>query len=77
MMEVQQIRKPLLILHGLLDTVVPPQASEELVELLKKEGKTFEYKTYADEPHGFLRRRNLRDVYERMERFVDWYLMPV
>ncbi len=74
--DAKNIQKPVLILHGLLDTVVPPEASEEWVEALRREGKTFEYKTYADEPHGFLRRENLYDVYERMERFFDWYLVP-
>jgi dipeptidyl aminopeptidase/acylaminoacyl peptidase len=74
--EVKNIQKPVLILHGLLDTVVPPEASEEWVEALRRAGKTYEYKTYDDEPHGFLRRENLQDVYERMERFLDWYLLP-
>jgi dipeptidyl aminopeptidase/acylaminoacyl peptidase len=74
--EAKNVQKPVLILHGLLDTIVPPEASEEWVEALRREGKTFEYKTYDDEPHGFLRRENLFDVYERMERFLDWYLLP-
>jgi dipeptidyl aminopeptidase/acylaminoacyl peptidase len=74
--DVKNVQKPVLILHGLLDTVVPPEASEEWVEALRRENKTFEYKTYEDEPHGFLRRENLYDVYERMERFLDWYLLP-
>ncbi len=74
--EARNIQKPVLILHGLLDSIVPPEASEEWVEALRREGKTFEYKTYDDEPHGFLRRENLIDVYERMERFLDWYLLP-
>jgi dipeptidyl aminopeptidase/acylaminoacyl peptidase len=74
--EAANVQKPMLILHGLLDTIVPPEASEEWVEALRREGKTFEYKTYEDEPHGFLRRENLQDVYERMERYVDWYLLP-
>lgn len=74
--EVKNVQKPVLILHGLLDTVVPPEASEEWVEALKRNNKVFEYKTYDDEPHGFLRRENLYDVYERMERFLDWYLLP-
>ncbi len=74
--DAKNIQKPVLILHGLLDTVVPPEASEEWVEALRREGKTFEYKTYDDEPHGFLRRENLYDAYERMERFLDWYLLP-
>ncbi|MHB8778644.1 MAG: S9 family peptidase [Anaerolineales bacterium] len=74
--DAKNIQKPVLILHGLLDTVVPPEASEEWVEALRHECKTFEYKTYDDEPHGFLRRDNLIDVYARMERFLDWYLVP-
>ncbi|RPI92218.1 MAG: S9 family peptidase, partial [Chloroflexi bacterium] len=74
--DVKNVQKPMLILHGLLDTVVPPEASEEWVEALKRHDKVFEYKTYGDEPHGFLRRENLQDVYERMERFLDWYLLP-
>ncbi len=74
--QVENVRKPMLILHGLLDDIVPPQASEEWVEALKRHGKTFEYKTYPDEPHGFLRRANLQDALERIERFLDWYLLP-
>lgn len=74
--DVQNVQKPMLILHGLLDTIVPPEASEEWVEALKRHDKVFEYKTYDDEPHGFLRRENLADVYERIETFFDWYLLP-
>jgi dipeptidyl aminopeptidase/acylaminoacyl peptidase len=74
--DVKNVQKPVLILHGLLDTIVPPESSEEWVEALKRHNKVYEYKTYANEPHGFLRRENLRDVYERMEQFLDWYLLP-
>ncbi|MEI6288792.1 MAG: S9 family peptidase [Chloroflexota bacterium] len=70
------VQKPILLLHGLEDDVVPPEASEEWASALRENGKTFEYKTYAGEPHGFLRRENLLDVYSRIERFLDWYLMP-
>jgi dipeptidyl aminopeptidase/acylaminoacyl peptidase len=73
--DIANVKKPVLILHGLLDDVVPPEASEEWVEALKAHGKTFEYKTYPDEPHGFLRRANQLDVYARIERFLDWYLL--
>lgn len=74
--QVENVQKPVLILHGLEDDVVPPQASEEWVEALHRAGKTFEYKTYTDEPHGFLKRENQLDVLGRMERFLDWYLLP-
>jgi dipeptidyl aminopeptidase/acylaminoacyl peptidase len=59
----------------LLDDVVPPEASEEWVQALRSHGKSFEYKTYADERHGFLRRRTQLDAYSRIERFLDWHLV--
>jgi dipeptidyl aminopeptidase/acylaminoacyl peptidase len=69
------IQKPLFIAHGLLDDRVHPLQSEELVEALKREDKVFEYVTYPDEGHGFLKRRNKIDFYNRLERFLDWYLL--
>lgn len=74
--QVHNIKKPVLILHGLLDDVVPPQASEEWVEALRRADKVFEYKTYAGEPHGFLMRKTQLDAYGRIEKFLDWYLLP-
>lgn len=72
---VANIRRPLLVVHGMLDPIVHPLQSEELVEALKREDKTFEYKTYPDEGHGLLRRKNQLDFYTHMQRFVDWYLL--
>ncbi len=74
--QVEHVQKPVLILHGLDDDIVPPEASEEWVEALRRAGKMFEYKTYPGEPHGFLKRANLLDVWSRIERFLDWYLLP-
>ena len=73
--QIENVKKPVLILHGLLDDIVPPESSEEWVEALKRHGKHFEYKTYAGEPHGFLQRKNYSDALERIERFLDWYLI--
>jgi dipeptidyl aminopeptidase/acylaminoacyl peptidase len=73
--QIENVKKPVLILHGLLDDIVPPESSEEWVEALKRHGKQFEYKTYAGEPHGFLQRKNYTDALERIERFLDWHLM--
>jgi dipeptidyl aminopeptidase/acylaminoacyl peptidase len=75
--QVENIQKPVLILHGLLDDVVPPQASEEWAAALRRAGKSFEYKSYANEPHGFLKRATLLDAYARIERFLDWHLLPL
>jgi dipeptidyl aminopeptidase/acylaminoacyl peptidase len=73
--QVENVKKPVLILHGLMDDIVPPESSEEWAEALKRHGKQFEYKTYAGEPHGFLQRKNYIDSLERIERFLDWHLM--
>jgi dipeptidyl aminopeptidase/acylaminoacyl peptidase len=73
--KVANIRAPILIVHGLQDEIVHPLQSEELVEALKREGKTFEYRTYPDEGHGILRRANRIDFFTHMERFIDWYLL--
>ncbi len=75
-LDAENVQKPILILHGLQDDIVPPEASEEWVEALKRHGKTYEYKTYAREPHGFVRRAAMLDAYERIARFLDWYLLP-
>jgi dipeptidyl aminopeptidase/acylaminoacyl peptidase len=72
---INEIEKPLFIAHGLLDDRVHPLQAEELVEGLKRHDKTFEYVTYADEGHGFLRRASKIDFYSGLERFFDWHLL--
>jgi dipeptidyl aminopeptidase/acylaminoacyl peptidase len=62
-------------MHGNQDDRVHPKQSEQLVEALKREGKTFEYVVYEGEGHGFLRNKNLLHFYATLERFLDWYLL--
>ncbi|MGB7096396.1 MAG: S9 family peptidase [Anaerolineales bacterium] len=73
--DVENIASPLLILHGDQDARVHPKQSEQLVEALKKEGKTFEYVVYEGEGHGFLKHANVLHFYSVLERFLDWYLL--
>jgi dipeptidyl aminopeptidase/acylaminoacyl peptidase len=73
--ETANIKRPILLLHGLDDDVCPPQSSEEWVAELRRHNVTFEYKTYTGVAHGFIRRADVLDVYERIERFLDWYLL--
>jgi dipeptidyl aminopeptidase/acylaminoacyl peptidase len=71
----ENIQVPLLIAHGERDERVSPKQSEQLVERLRRLGKTFEYVTYPTEAHGFLRAGPQLDFYRRLERFLDWNLM--
>lgn len=73
--DVANIRFPLLIMHGEQDKRVHLKQSEQLVEALKREGKTFEYVVYEGEGHGFLRKDSLLHFYATLERFLDWYLL--
>jgi dipeptidyl aminopeptidase/acylaminoacyl peptidase len=71
----ENVEVPVLIAHGERDERVSPKQSEELVEELRRLGKTFEYVTYPTEGHGLLRAGPQIDFYRRLERFLDWYLM--
>ncbi len=71
----ENVRVPLLITHGERDERVSPKQSEQLVERLRKLGKTFEYVTYPTEAHGLLRAGPQLDFYRRLERFLNWNLM--
>ncbi|WP_135824498.1 S9 family peptidase [Halorussus ruber] len=71
---VPDIEAPLLVLHGEEDVRVPLSQSEQLVEELDKHGKTYEFQTYDDEPHGFLKRENVVDAYSRVADLFAKYL---
>ena len=66
----ERIEAPLLILHGRKDMRVVPLMTERMVEALKIENKTHEVHWYDDEGHGWERRENRRDAYERIVKFL-------
>ena len=62
----ERIEAPLLILHGRKDKRVVPLMTEKMVEALEIEGKVYEVHWYDDEGHGWERRENRRDGFERI-----------
>jgi dipeptidyl aminopeptidase/acylaminoacyl peptidase len=76
LLEVAQIKTPLLILHGQEDPQVPPQESQEFAAALKKDGKIYDYVTYPGEGHGFQQRDHRKDADERELAFLNKYLQP-
>ncbi|HEX8138757.1 MAG TPA: alpha/beta fold hydrolase [Pyrinomonadaceae bacterium] len=72
----EQLRRPLLILHGMVDDNVHFQDSVQLVERLIELGKTeyFEAMFYPKESHAFTRPESWTDEYERILRFFDQHL---
>jgi dipeptidyl aminopeptidase/acylaminoacyl peptidase len=71
----ERIEAPLLILHGRKDKRVVPLMTERMVEALEIEGKHHEVHWYDDEGHGWERRENRRDAYERIVRFLRTHVL--
>ena len=71
----ERIEAPLLILHGRKDSRVVPLMSEKMVEALEIEGKYHEVHWYDDEGHGWERRENKRDAFNRIRAFLRRHLM--
>ncbi len=72
----ENLQKPLLILHGLVDDNVPAQDSLQLIEKLIRLEKTpyFEAMLYPAENHGFTRPTSWTDEYERIFGFFEKHL---
>jgi dipeptidyl aminopeptidase/acylaminoacyl peptidase len=71
-----KLRKPLLILHGLVDDNVHAQDSIQLIEKLIRLEKTqyFEAMLYPSENHAFSRPTSWADEYERILTFFEKHL---
>ncbi|KAJ3795411.1 Alpha/Beta hydrolase protein [Lentinula aff. detonsa] len=67
---VDKINRPLLILQGDIDRVVPKEQAEVVYESIKKRGGVVEYKLYPGEGHGFRMKETQCDA---LERELDFY----
>jgi dipeptidyl aminopeptidase/acylaminoacyl peptidase len=68
------IRKPLLVLQGANDPRVIKAESEDIVAAVKKNGVPVEYIVFADEGHGFSKKKNQIEGYGAILRFLDQHL---
>jgi dipeptidyl aminopeptidase/acylaminoacyl peptidase len=64
------IDRPLLLLQGLDDRVVPPSQAELMVEALERKGVPYAYLTFEGEGHGFRRSDSQRRALEAVVSFV-------
>jgi len=71
---IHNVKAPLLVLEGEKDPRVPKEEAEQLVELLKKDGKTVDAHYYPNEGHGFEKRENQIDSIRRSVEWFDKYL---
>ena len=67
-------KAPLLVLQGDNDPRVPKEEAQQVVDILKKEGRVVDVHYYANEGHGFVKRENQIDSVRRTTAWFDQYL---
>ncbi len=70
----EKVTKPLLVLQGSQDPRVLKVESDEIVEGVRKNGVPVEYVLFEDEGHGFVKKENQIEAYEKTLEFLDKYL---
>jgi dipeptidyl aminopeptidase/acylaminoacyl peptidase len=72
--KVDQIRAPLLVIHGANDPRVPISEAEQMVERLRALGRTVEFLRLDDEGHQISKLKNKLAVYPRVSEFLRLHL---
>lgn len=72
--KIDRVRAPLLVVHGLEDSNVPPGESEMVHSALRGLGRQVEYLRIPHEGHGFARIENRRIVFGAVAEFLARYL---
>ena len=70
----KEIKKPLIVIQGANDPRVIKPESDDIVEAVKKNGVPVEYVVFADEGHGFSKKKNSIEANRKILEFLDKYL---
>ena len=69
-----RIVRPLIVLQGANDPRVLKAESDDIVAAVRKNGVPVEYVVFANEGHGFTKRKNQIDGYSAVLKFLDAHL---
>jgi dipeptidyl aminopeptidase/acylaminoacyl peptidase len=58
--QIERFSRPLIVLQGLEDPIVPPNQSEAIVDALREKGVPVAYIAFEGESHGFRRAQTIR-----------------
>jgi dipeptidyl aminopeptidase/acylaminoacyl peptidase len=70
----ENIRAPLMVIHGKNDPRVPVGEAEQIVERVRENGGAVEYLLYENEGHGLAKLKNRLDAYPKIAAFLDEHL---
>lgn len=68
---IENIKAPLLIIHGANDPRVPISEAQQLVDKLKSLDREVELLVYSDEGHGLSKLKNRLDAYPKVIKFLE------
>jgi dipeptidyl aminopeptidase/acylaminoacyl peptidase len=71
---IRNAKAPLLVLQGDRDPRVPKEEAEQVVDVLRKEGRVVDVHYYPNEGHGFAKRENQIDSIRRTIAWFEQYL---
>jgi dipeptidyl aminopeptidase/acylaminoacyl peptidase len=74
--QAKRLTRPVLLTHGKDDTTVPFSQYKLMVAAAEDSGVAIETKVYEDEGHGFSKRENEQDWYDRLEAFLRKHNPP-
>ena len=72
--KVNDIKAPLMVIHGANDPRVPVTEADMIVENVKSRGVEVKYLRYEDEGHGLAKRKNQLDCYPQVVAFLKKHL---
>jgi len=70
----KEIRKPMMVIQGANDPRVIKAESDDIVAAVQKNGVPVEYVVFADEGHGFSKKKNAMEANQKILAFLDKYL---
>jgi len=70
----QKVEKPLIVLQGSQDPRVLQVESDEIVAEVQKNGVPVEYVLFPDEGHGFVKKENQIQAYQKILEFLNEHL---
>ena len=70
----QEVKRPLMVLQGANDPRVIRAESDDIVAAVRARGVPVEYVVFADEGHGFTKKKNQIEGYRAILQFLDTHL---